>query len=57
MCEQNEKILVIGSTVAMGRYLVPELARKGYDVTGVSVDAPCYEGARHIKGNAFDKEF
>ena len=43
-----KKVLVIGSTGAMGRYLVPELIKMGYDVTGVSVDAPCYEGARHI---------
>lgn len=52
-----KKVLVIGSTGAMGRYLVPELVKMGYDVTGVSADAPCYEGVRHIRSNAFDKEF
>ena len=52
-----KKVLVLGSTGAMGRYLVPELVKMGYDVTGVSVDAPCYEGVRHIRSNAFDKEF
>ena len=44
-----KKVLVMGSTGAMGRYLVPELVKMGYDVTGVSLDDPCYEGAKHIK--------
>lgn len=52
-----KKVLVMGSTGAMGRYIVPELVKMGYDVTGVSLDDPCYEGAKHIKANAFDKEF
>lgn len=54
-----KKVLVIGDTGAMGRYLVPELVGLGYDVTGVSLDktAPLYERARHIEGNAFEKEF
>ena len=54
-----KKVLVLGSTGAMGRYLVPELLRLGYAVTGVSVDetAPCYEGYTYLKGDAFDKAF
>ena len=54
-----KKVLVIGDTGAMGRYLVPELVGLGYAVTGVSLDkvAPTYENVKHIEGNAFDKEF
>ena len=33
-----KKVLVIGATGAMGRHLVPELAKLGYQVTGVSLD-------------------
>ena len=33
-----KKVLVLGSTGAMGRYLVPELVKLGYAVTGVSLD-------------------
>ena len=32
-----KKVLVIGATGAMGRHLVPELAKLGYQVTGVSL--------------------
>jgi len=54
-----KKVLVLGSTGAMGRYLVPELIKLNYDVTDVGLDekAPWSDSARHIKGNAFDKEF
>ncbi len=54
-----KKVLVLGSTGAMGRYLVPELIKLNYDVTGVGLDekAPWSDSARYIKGNAFDKEF
>ena len=52
-------VLVLGSTGAMGRYLVPELAKLGYAVTGVSLDdaAVTGENITHIKGNAFYKAF
>lgn len=54
-----KKVLVLGSTGAMGRYLVPELADMGYEVTGVSLDdaVPCRDNVVCIKGNAFDKDF
>ena len=53
-----KKILVLGATGAMGRYLVPELVNLGYNVTGVSLDeVTSTEHVTYIKGNAFDKEF
>ncbi|MBQ8758966.1 MAG: NAD-dependent epimerase/dehydratase family protein [Clostridia bacterium] len=54
-----KKVLVLGSTGAMGRYLVPELVKLGYAVTGVSLDDAVVTGENitHIKGNAFDKAF
>lgn len=54
-----KKVLVLGATGAMGRYLVPELAELGYAVTGVSLDdaAFCHEHVKYIKGNAFDMAF
>ncbi len=54
-----KKVLVIGATGAMGRYLVPELADMGYEVTALSLDdaEPCRENVVCIKGNAKDKEF
>ena len=54
-----KKVLVLGATGAMGRYLVPELVLLGYEVTGVGLDesAPWQCGATYIKGNAHDKEF
>jgi nucleoside-diphosphate-sugar epimerase len=54
-----KKVLVIGSTGAMGRYLVPFLAKKGYLVTALSLDdeKPYNENVVCVKGNAKDKEF
>ncbi len=54
-----KKVLVLGATGAMGRYLVPELIKLGYDVTGVGREesAPWKENATYIQGNAFDKDF
>lgn len=54
-----KKILVLGATGAMGRYLVPELISLGYEVTGVGLDesAPWSVPANYIQGNAFDKKF
>lgn len=54
-----KKVLVLGATGAMGRYLVPELVNLNYDVTGVGLDeaAPWSVNASYIQGNAFDKNF
>ena len=54
-----KKVLVLGATGAMGRYLVPELLKLDYDVTGVGLDekAPWDNCAKYIKGDAFDKNF
>ena len=54
-----KKVLVIGATGAMGRYIVPELVNLNYDVTGVGLDetAPWSVKASYVQGNAFDKEF
>ena len=54
-----KKVLVLGASGAMGRYLVPELAGLGYEVVGVSLDDVKYNDARvkMIKGDAFDKGF
>jgi len=53
-----KKVLVLGATGAMGRYLVPELVKLGYDVTGVGLEetAP-WSHARYLKGDAFDQDF
>ena len=53
------KILVIGASGTMGKYLIPELLGLGYSVTGVSLDEVVSEKAnvRFIKGNALDKDF
>ncbi len=54
-----KKVLVIGSTGAMGRYLVPELADMGYSVTALSLadEIPCRDNVICKKGNAKDKVF
>ena len=54
-----KKVLVIGATGAMGRYLVPELINLNYDVTGVGLDevAPWDCKASYVCGDAFDKSF
>jgi len=59
MKENVKKVLVLGATGAMGRYLVPELVKLGYEVTGVALDetAPWEPSARYIKGDAFDQAF
>jgi len=55
----KKNVLVLGSTGAMGIYLVPCLADMGYLVTAVSLDdeAPYSEAVTCIKANAFDKDF
>ena len=54
-----KKVLVIGATGAMGRYLVPELINLNYDVTGVGLDevAPWDCKASYVRGDAFEKSF
>ena len=54
-----KKILVLGATGAMGRYLVPELVNLNYEVTGVGLEesAPWHVNAKYVQGNAFDKDF
>ena len=54
-----KKVLVLGSTGAMGRYLVPCLLELGYHVTGVSLDdaVPRSPNEVCIKGNAKDRDF
>ena len=56
-----KKVLVLGASGAMGRYLVPLLAEKGYAVDAVSLDAPDASadpaGVRRIQGNVKDGAF
>ena len=54
-----KKVLVIGSTGAMGRYLVPELAKMGYAITAVSLvdETPRFPNMVCKKGDAKDKAF
>lgn len=54
-----KKVLVLGATGAMGRYLVPELADLGYAVTGVGLEETAPAGFRgtYLHGDAFDKAF
>ena len=53
----DKKVLVLGSSGAMGQYLVPLLAEMGYSVTAVSLDdeKPCSERVRCIKADAKDR--
>ena len=55
----GKKVLVIGATGAMGRHLVPELVKLGYEVTGVSLDVPAnpLPGVTYHTGDCFDKAF
>ena len=56
---EQKKVLVLGATGAMGRYLVPELVKLNYKVTGVGLEdcPPWNVDARYLKGDAFDKDF
>lgn len=54
------KVLLLGGTGAMGVYLAPELAARGYAVTVVSLDDPAPgtpSTVRHIKGDAKEPRF
>ena len=54
-----KKVLVFGSTGAMGQYLVPYLADMGYHVTAVSLDdeVPYSDTVTYIKANVKDPVF
>ena len=55
----SKSVLVIGATGAMGRHLVPELVKLGYEVTGVSLDVQKkpIPGVKYHVGDCFDKAF
>jgi len=55
----GRKVLVLGGTGAMGVYLVPMLASRGYKVTVVSLDEVKSDNPRitYIKGNAMDDAY
>lgn len=51
----EKKVLVMGGTGAMGKYLVPKLAGRGYHVDVVSLDLlPDQKNIRYIQGNIMD---
>lgn len=54
----SRKVLVLGATGAMGRYLVPQLADLGYQVDAVSLDEVKSDkpNLNYIKADAKDKE-
>ena len=54
-----KNVLVLGSTGAMGQFLVPYLVNLGYKVTAVSLDdeVPYSDAVTCIKGDAFDMDF
>ena len=54
-----KKVLVLGSTGAMGKYVVLDLLERGYHVTGVSLDdvQPTHPNQVCLQGNAMDKEY
>lgn len=54
-----KNVLVLGSTGAMGQYLVPYLADMGYSITAVSLDdeKPYNDKVTCIKGNVKDSDF
>ena len=54
-----KKVLVVGATGAMGKYLVPELDALGYEVVGLTLDDVVSDGKNvtFVKGNAMDKAF
>jgi len=54
----GRKVLVLGGTGAMGVYLVPELASRGYEVCVVSLDDAVSDNPRisHVKADGTDVE-
>jgi len=57
--QSNRKVLVLGGTGAMGVYLVPELARMGYEVMVVSCDDVKSNDPRisYVKADAKDPAY
>ena len=55
----SKKVLVLGGTGAMGRYLVPELLTLGYDIDIVSLDDVVSDNPKlkYIKGNTKEDGF
>ena len=55
----SKKVLVLGSSGAMGSYIVPYLADMGYSVTAVSLDdeKPYNDNVTCIKADVRNKEF
>ena len=55
----SKKVLVLGATGAMGKYLVPKLLEMGYQVDAVALDTFHSDAAnlRNIVGNAMDWQF
>lgn len=53
----SKRVLVLGATGAMGKYLVPRLAEMGYQVDGVSIDDMTSDNPNitYIKTNAKDR--
>lgn len=55
----SKKVLVLGSTGAMGKYLIPLLAQQGYQIDSVAFDdmaTPLPSNVRHIKANAKESD-
>ena len=54
----TKKVLVLGATGAMGKYLVPRFAEMGYQVDGVSFDdvTSGLPNVTYLKANAKDKD-
>lgn len=54
-----KKVLVLGATGAMGKYLIPKLLDAGYQVDAVALDTFHSDSAnlRNIQGNAMDWKF
>lgn len=54
-----KKVLVLGGTGTMGKYLVPKLTQKEYQVDVLSLDDVESKNSnlKYIKGNGFDEEF
>ena len=55
----SKKVLVLGATGAMGKYLVPKLLEMGYQVDAVALDTFHSDAAnlRNIVGDAMDWQF
>jgi len=55
----SKKVLVLGASGAMGQYLVPKLAERGYDVDAIALESPSFHlpNVTDIGGNAKDWNF